>query len=210
VFGTDKTVTEKDDSKLSSSISEALHRMTGIGALTQDGRYYSLSKKVTARIDDINNLLNLKNVFLTRLHRKGGEFFEFYFMTLLEKYLTLFGKTVISNTTTGGSVDGGIDGIIEPVDCLGFKETIMVQMKNRLEETNETTVRGFWGSVCAHGGSRGIFATTSGFHSSALSFMNGIDNCVGVDGDKIFRMALECLYGIKKKDGKLTVDTRVV
>ena len=40
--------------------------------------------------------------------------------------------------------------------------------------------------------------------------MDSIDNCVGIDGDKIFSMACECLYGIKRRGGKLAVDTRVV
>lgn len=210
VFGTDKTVTEKDDNKLFAYISEALRRMTNDETLTNDGKYYSLSKKITARIDDVNNLLTLKEVFLTRLHRKGGEFFETYFMTLLGKYVSMHGKTVTSNTTTGGSMDGGIDGILETVDSLGFRETIMVQTKNRLETTNETTVRGFYGAVCARQGSRGIFATTSDFHYAAKGFLESIDNCVGVDGKKIFEMALETRYGIKKCGAELSVDEKII
>lgn len=210
VFGTDKTLTEKDDNKLFAYMGDALRRMVKDGALTQDGKYYSLSKKISARIDDISNVLTLKNVFLTRLHKKGGEFFENYFMTLLEKYVTLFGKTVTSNTTTGGSADGGIDGILETVDMLGFRETIMVQTKNRSDSTNETDVRGFWGAVCARQGSRGIFVTSSDFHYSARAFLDSIDNCVGVDGDKIFEMARMTHYGIKKIGVELTVDDRIL
>lgn len=210
IFGTDKTVTEKDDNKLFAYVSEALRRMTNDETLTQDGKYYALSKKVTARIDDVNNLLTLKSIFLTRLHRKGGEFFETYFMTLLEKYVSLHGKKVISNTTTGGSMDGGIDGILETTDTLGFRETIMVQTKNRHETTNETTVRGFYGAVCARQGSRGIFATSSDFHYGAKAFLESIDNCVGVDGDKIFEMALETRYGIKKCGAELSVDEKII
>ena len=210
VFGTDKTLTEKDDNKLFAYMGDALRRMVKDGALTLDGKYYSISKKISARIDDISNVLTLKNVFLTRLHKKGGEFFENYFMTLLEKYVTLFGKTVTSNTTTGGSADGGIDGILETVDMLGFRETIMVQTKNRSDTTNETDVRGFWGAVCARQGSRGIFVTSSDFHYSARAFLDSIDNCVGVDGDKIFEMARMTHYGIKKIGAELTVDDRIL
>ena len=210
VFGTDKTLTEKDDNKLFAYMGDALRRMVKDGALTLDGKYYSISKKISARIDDISNVLTLKNVFLTRLHKKGGEFFENYFMTLLEKYVTLFGKTVTSNTTTGGSADGGIDGILETVDMLGFRETIMVQTKNRSDSTNETDVRGFWGAVCARQGSRGIFVTSSDFHYSARAFLDSIDNCVGVDGDKIFEMARMTHYGIKKVGAELSVDDRIL
>ena len=107
-------------------------------------------------------------------------------------------------------MDGGIDGILETVDSLGFRETIMVQTKNRLETTNETTVRGFYGAVCARQGSRGIFATTSDFHYAAKGFLESIDNCVGVDGKKIFEMALETRYGIKKCGAELSVDEKII
>lgn len=210
IFGTEKTITEKDDNKMFSYMGDALRRMVKEGVLTQDGKHYSLSKKISVRIDDINNILTLRNVFLTRLYRKGGEFFENYFMTLLEKYVILHGKTVTSNTTTGGSADGGIDGILETVDSLGFRETIMVQTKNRSDTTNETAVRGFYGAVCAKQGSRGIFATSSDFHYSAKAFLDSIDNCVGVDGNKIFEMAMETHYGIKKTGSELTVDDKIL
>ena len=210
IFGTDKTLTEKDDNKLFTYMGDALKRMVKDGALTQNGKYYSISEKISVKIDDIKSILTLRDVFLARLYRKGGEFFEHYFMTLLEKYVTLNGKTVTSNTTTGGSDDGGIDGIIETVDSLGFRETIMVQTKNRSDTTNETTVRGFYGSVCAKQGSRGIFATTSDFHYSAKAFLDSIDNCVGVDGDKIFKMAMQMHYGIKKVGAELTVDDKIL
>lgn len=210
IFGTDKTLTEKDDNKLFTYMGEALRRMINEGVLNQDGKSYALAKKISVRLDDISNMLTLKSVFLTRLYKKGGEFFENYFMTLLEKYVTLHGKTVTSNTVSGGSSDGGIDGILETVDSLGFRETIMVQTKNRSDTVNETAVRGFYGAVCAKQGSRGIFATSSDFHYSATAFLDSIDNCVGVDGDKIFDMARETLYGIKLLDSELTVDDEII
>ena len=210
IFGTDKTVTEKDDSKLFSYMGEALRALVREGVLVQNGHLYSLARKTVARIDDINSMLDLRNSFLSKLHKKGGEFFENYFMTLLEKYVSSFGKTVISNTTTGGSADGGIDGIMETIDPLGFREKTMVQMKNRIETTVETTVRGFYGAVCAAQGTRGIFATTSDFHPSAEKFLKSIDNCVGVDGDMIFKMAVQTHYGIRKSGSDYLIDERII
>ncbi|MBQ7363625.1 MAG: restriction endonuclease [Clostridia bacterium] len=209
-LGTAGTLTERDDNILWSLIGKTLKRLESLGIIRLREGMYSVEQSKSAQLDDIDALLTLKGELLSRIHGRGGEFFEHYFMTLLGKYMVKHGKRVLSNKVMGGADDGGIDGIIDTEDSLGFKETIMVQMKNRLETTNETTVRGFWGSVCARGGSRGIFATTSDFHSSARDFMNSIDNCVGIDGDKIFSMACECLYGIKRKGGELAVDTRVV
>jgi hypothetical protein len=209
-FGTARTMTQKDDNILFSLIGKILKRLTSLGVIIHNGGMYSIARDKEAKLDDIDAILALKGDFLTRLHARGGEFFEHFFMTLIGKYLAKQGKTIVSNKVMGGVADGGIDGIVETVDPLGFRETVMVQMKNRLEDTNETTVRGFWGAVCAYQGSRGIFATTSCFHPSAAQFLNNIDNCVGIDGDMIFRMSCECLYGIKKRSGKYTVDSKIL
>ncbi len=205
-FGTDKTPSLKDDSTLHSLIGQILKRLTCSGLITlRDGKY-CIAPERHADIDDINAIVSLRADFINQLHAKGGEFFEHYIMTLLGKYLSKNGKTVLENRVQGGTQDGGIDGMLKTVDTLGFRETIMVQAKNRIELTSETTVRGFYGSVCAKQGSRGIFATTSDFHASATEFLNEIDNCVGVNGDMIFKMALECEYGIKRKGKKYKID----
>ena len=209
-FGTKKTLSLRDDNVLHSLISQQLKRLSSIGIIKEKNGLYSINEHAAARLDDIDAMLALKEDFLTRIHSKGGEFFEHFFMTLLARYLRNDGKTVISNKVSGGTADGGIDGVIETVDKLGFKEKTMVQMKNRIETTNETTVRGFYGAVCAYRGTRGIFATTSDFHPAAKVFLDGIDNCVGVDGSLIFEMAKECGYGITKKSGKYTIDTKII
>ena len=209
-FGTQKTVTHKDDGKLSEMVSETLSRLCRDGVIILKEGFYSLPERIRARLDDINGILSLKSDFKTKLYKRGGEYFEYYFMTLLEKYMQKHDKKVITSYVTGGSDDGGIDGIIETVDSLGFRETTMVQMKNRAENSSEIDVRGFYGAVCARQGSRGIFATTAGFHTSAISLLDSIPNCVGVDGDKIFSMAAEVGYGIKRSGGELTIDDKII
>ncbi len=210
IFGTDKTPTKRDDGKLYDFITKTLKRLISISVITFNGNYYALSEKAAARADDINALTTLKSEFLARLHAKGGEFFENYFMNLIAKYLTKNGKTVTECSTTGGSDDGGIDGIIKTRDTLGFRETIMVQTKNRNSITKETDIRGFYGAVCANRGTRGIYATTYTFHSAAEVFLDGIDECIGIDGERIFSMACECLYGIAKQSGKLIIDKKII
>ena len=209
-FGTKNTATTRDDGILYSLIGQVIKRLTDLHVIELNGSKYRIAPEKLARIDDINEIIELKSEFLTRLHVKGGEFFEHYIVTLLSRYLTKHGKTVTEGYVTGGTEDGGIDGIIKTTDALGFREVLMIQSKNRLVETKETDVRGFWGAVCAKQGSRGIFATTASFHPTAAKFLEGIDNCVGVDADKIFKMARECLYGIKKRDGKYFVDTNMI
>ncbi len=210
IFGTRATATQRDDNILYSYIGQILKRLVNERVLTYSDNTYSISKKRAASIGNIREILELKTEFLDRLHSKGGEFFEHYFITLLSKYLTKHGKTVTESLVVGGSADGGIDGIVKTVDCLGFRETVMVQTKNRASFTSETDVRGFYGAVCAKMGSRGIFATSSDFHSTATSFLNSIDNCIGVNGNKLFDMATECLFGIKKRNGKLIIDEKIL
>ena len=210
VFGTDKTASTKDDDVLHSFIGQLLKRLTSLGVIEFYDSRYRIAPEKLAKVGCITDMLALKGDFLQRLHSRGGEFFENYFMTLLGKYMSKQGKTVLENYTTGGAADGGIDGIIKIVDSLGFRETVMVQTKNRLEQTNETTVRGFYGAVCAAQGSRGIFATSSDFHPTAQKFLDGIDNCVGINDEKLFRMAIECGFGIKKKRGSYKLDYKVI
>ena len=210
IFGTKKTATQKDDHVLFSYLGQILKRLVNERTLVISGNRYAISNKKAAIIGDISSVLELKAEFLDRLHARGGEFFEHYFVTLLSKYLAKHGKTVTESYVTGGSSDGGIDGVVKTVDCLGFRETIMIQTKNRNTYASETDVRGFFGAVCAKMGSRGIFVTTSDFHSQAAAFLTSIDNCVGVNGDKIFDMATECAFGIKKRDGKYVIDEKVI
>ena len=209
-FGTDATSTMKDDNRLFTYTGQILKRLVTDGVFEYDGSVYSVIPERTAYIKDRKAMLELKSAFLSRIHSRGGEFFEHYFLTLLKKYLTHCGKTVTEAYVTGGSDDGGIDGVVKTVDSLGFRETMMVQMKNRVETTNETTVRGFYGAVCARQGSRGVFATISDFHPEATRLLESIDNCVGVNGDKIFSMACDTSYGILRDEARLKIDNGVI
>ncbi len=210
IFGTDKTVTRRDDDILSTYLGQLLKKLLAYGAIkSSEGNYY-ITDKVSSGVNDLNEMLSLKSEFIERLHSRGGEFFENYFMSLLSRYSEKHGKKILECYVTGGSADGGIDGVMKTEDSLGFREITMVQTKNRLEIATETDLRGFYGAVCAKRGTRGIYATTSDFHSSALGFTNELDDCVCIGGDKLFSMAIECYYGIKKSMGKLVIDSKVL
>ncbi len=209
-FGTDSTSTVRDDNRLFTYMGQILKRLVVEDVLEYDGAVYSVMPERSAYIKNRREMLDLKSAFLARVHSHGGEFFEHYFLNLLSKYLIHCGKTVTEAYVTGGSADGGIDCVVKIVDSLGFRETIMVQTKNRVETANETTVRGFYGAVCARQGSRGIFATISDFHPAATELLDSIDNCVGVNGDKIFSMACDTSYGIIREGTRLKIDSGVI
>lgn len=210
LFGTDKTATQKDDEILNDYIGRSTKKMLTAGIIVLQDGYYTLAPKISARVKDVNAILALKEEFLHRLHSRGGEFFEGYFMGLLKTYYQKNGKQIISCSVTGGSADGGIDGIIKTRDKLGFVETTMVQTKNRHEMSTETDVRGFYGAVYAKRGTRGIFATSSDFHYAASAFLEELDDCIGINGDQIFNMAIDCEYGIKRISNKLTLDEKII
>lgn len=209
-MGTDKTRTKTDDATLRSVTGTILKRLTQKGQLTLSGGRYTLVKPSnTATKASYEGEADVKKAFLTKLHGMGGAFFERFFMNLLDCYYKSTGKTVRYCQVVGGSEDGGIDGIIETVDDLGFREQTMVQTKCRGENhVTEKEVREFYGALCAKNGSRGIYATTSTFHYGALKFLSKIDNCVGVDGDRLFSIAQKCRYGVKKsKNGYILDDS---
>lgn len=208
-LGTDKTATMKDDDILATYMGQILKKMLDGNVITLVDGTYSLTPQISAKSDDVNELLTLKSEFIARIHVRGGEFFENYFMSLLKKYCMKHGKTVLECYVTGGSDDGGIDGVIKTEDSLGFRELVMVQTKNRLDLSSETDVRGFYGAVCAKRGTRGIFATTSDFHPVASAFLDSLDDCVGINGDKIFAMAIECSHGIKRTKNHLKLDEKI-
>jgi len=209
IFGADKTSSRKDNDTIASFLGQILKKLMKYGTIKAENDRFMLSERVSANAHNINELMSLKADFLTKLHSKGGEFFESYFMTLLSKYSKAEGKKVLECYVTGGSEDGGIDGVMKTEDSLGFREVTMVQTKNRLDIATETDVRGFYGAVYAKRGTRGIFAITSDFHPSAQSFLEALDDCIGVNGDVIFRMATKCLYGIKKQGKKYVVDNKL-
>ena len=210
VFKTDTTPSDSDDRILYNYMGQILRRLTELNVIEIIDGKYTLKTEARANIDDISGMLELKERFLARIHSKGGEFFEHYIMTLLKKNAEAHGKVVTECRVTGGSADGGIDGVIKTTDYLGFRETVLVQAKNRTDMTSETKVRSFLGSVYASGGAKGIYATTSDFHPGAKLLLAGIDNCIGVNGEDIFKMACSTMYGIRKKSGKLVIDNKIL
>ena len=140
------------------------------------------------------------------IHTKGGEWFESYCVRLLRAYYLSEGKLVDEGFVTGGSDDGGIDGVIHTTDDLGYRETVLMQMKNRHAVMTAKDVREFYGAVCAENGSRGIFITLSSFHPEAQKLLDKVDNLTGVNGDKLFEIARRCKLGLLEKSGRLCID----
>ena len=167
----------------------------------------------------------LQEAFLHRLHRLGGEYFEYYSVYLLEKYSRMNGRRLESLRITAGERDGGIDGEIELTDKLGFRETIYIQAKNwdpskgdeKLWVVGETLLQQFIGAcVCRQAKEgkqhcRGIFITTSRFTPEAKKILSDTsDKFVGYDGVDLYETAKECAFGIVKKNGEWVLDEELL
>ena len=167
----------------------------------------------------------LQDAFLSRLHKLGGEYFEYYSVYLLEKYSRMNGRRLESLRITGGDHDGGIDGEIELTDRLGFRETIYIQAKNwdpskgdeKLWVVGETLLQQFIGAcVCRQAKEgkqhcRGMFITTSRFTPDAKKLLdNTSDKFVGYDGNDLYETAKECSCGLLKKNGEWVLDEELL
>ena len=204
---------EEKNLVLRSILGQVLARLEDEGHIVRIGEKICLSDNLDYPSTELGSYLreaalggDTEKFFLKSIHTMGGEWFEFYAVELLEKYFIECGKTIISASVCGGSDDGGIDGIIETEDWLGFKETILMQMKNRNAIITPKDVREFYGAVCAEQGSRGLYITISSFHSDAHALLDKVDNLIGLDGHRIFLIAEKCGYGLKYVEGNLRID----
>ena len=202
------TQSTKDDAIVKSTIGVALSDMEKAGLIVKEGSLYV----ATPKLNKNSKIWKGRTKFLDTIHSLGGYFFEEYTVRLLERYYTMLGYNVTRAERTGGSEDGGVDGILEVIDQFGFEEKILIQCKNRTSSNTVTTkeIREFYGCVCALGGTRGIYSTTTRFHCEAEELLHSIHNCVGIDGDAIFRIAKKTGYGIKNVNGEDVIDTQVI
>ena len=209
-FGTDKTLSLRDDYSLRTIAGGTLAALIYDGTLEIVGSKYVKSCEKCANLDTPLPENEFKPIFFKQLFLMGGRFFESFVGNLLDKYYTLSNKMVVYCDVTGGSDDGGIDIVLETVDYLGFGEKIVAQTKCRdRAHVTEKEVREFYGALTALAGSRGIYATTSVFHEGARRLLKTLDNCVGIDGDKLFELVEKTAYGVVACRGGYRFDENV-
>ena len=185
-FGTNSTVTNKDDNRLRAYVGEYLNTCERKGTVTVENGAYYLSKETESIIDSYDN-------FIGTLNSKGGENFERFGAMLLRAFYEKAGVTVDECKVTGGSDDGGIDIVVRTTDKLGFKEFICVQAKARRNaHVTLKEVREFIGAMHTQGGTKGIYLTTSVFHEDAKRLIEDVHNVTAIDGAILYKIAKEC------------------
>ena len=212
-FGTDKTPSRDDDNALRGVVGRVLLALEKDGHLVKTQRGWRPASKDRYPATELGGWLrqaamggDVKKCFLEAIHTKGGEWFEYYCVNLMRSYYERSGKIVDAGSVTGGSNDGGIDGIIHTTDDLGYRETILMQMKNRHVIMTPKDLREFYGAVCAEHGTRGIFISLGGFHIEAQRFIERVDNLTGLDGDRLFEIAGKCGMGLREQAGRMVLD----
>lgn len=167
----------------------------------------------------------LREKFLHRLRSLGGDYFEYYSVYLLERYSRKNGRRMESFCVSGGDLDGGIDGLIEVTDPIGFRETIYIQSKNwnpdrgneKFWVVGENLLQQFLGACLCRKvrdgkqHTRGIFITTSYFTPEAKRILKEMsDSVVGYDADDVFEAAKECEFGLIRKNGTWQLDEELL
>jgi restriction system protein len=146
-------------------------------------------------IDDAYKLLQQKlvNDLLEQIAAKSPGFFESLVIKLLVKMN--YGGSESDARVTGGSGDGGIDGLINE-DRLGL-DRIYVQAKRWQDKVGTPSIRDFVGSLAGAGAHKGVFITTSSFQSGVKEFLRGVQQrVVLIDGQRLAELCIEFEIGV--------------
>jgi len=157
----------------------------------------------------------LSQDLLSRVKECSSFFFEHLVVGLLVKmgYGDFTRKSTGKAKTTGGSNDGGIDGII-PQDKLGL-DTVYIQAKKWENVVSRPEIQKFVGALEGVRARKGIFLTTSTFSEGAKNYVKNIDKkVVLIDGERLVELmidndigvALATSYQIKKIDSDYFTD----
>lgn len=98
---------------------------------------------------------------------------------------------------TGGTGDGGIDGIIS-LDKLGL-EKIYVQAKRWQGTVGRPELQAFYGALAGQKAKRGIFITTSSFTTQAKDFAKTVEGMVLIDGVKLVQLMMDNEIGVTSR-----------
>lgn len=200
-----------DERTIRAAIDETLDELVRERSISTDGEVYALCTDFSSRsFQIVEDERQLKQDFLEKLRERGGGFLESFAANLLEKYYHLTGRDVLLCEVTGGSVDGGVDAVIETRDELGFYDTVMIQTKCRTSGfISEKEAREFFGAMTAKGATRGIYVTTTDFHAGAKQFMSSVPHLVGIGGEVLFELAKRTSYGIRKGKKGYMIDANI-
>jgi restriction system protein len=135
---------------------------------------------------------------LSRVRQGTPAFFERVIVQLLMKMNYGGSVDALDSALTGGSGDGGIDGVIDQ-DPLGL-DRIYVQAKRygAGSVVGRPEVQGFVGSLVGLQASKGVFVTTSTFSRQALDYARSLQQrVILIDGARLTELMVEFGVGVR-------------
>ncbi len=139
---------------------------------------------------------------LQRLRNGTPAFFEKAVVLLLNAMRYGGGSVVdLEKALTGGSGDGGIDGVIDQ-DILGL-DRIYVQAKRYAGDNcvGPGAIRDFFGSLDMKKASKGVFVTSSSFSSNAKDTAEKLGKrIVLIDGEQLARLMIRHSVGCRVEE----------
>lgn len=157
--------------------------------------------EVSDPVEDIENAVDRieKSVgqdLLLRLRESHPDFFEQAVVDLLLKMG--YGGAPERGRRIGGSNDEGVDGLINQ-DTLGLDQ-VYIQAKRYKEGNNvgREAIQAFVGALHGFGASRGVFLTTSGFSTGAISYAQKVPSrIILINGQQLVDLMIAHRVGIQ-------------
>ena len=167
-----------------------LKRLVDSGEINKKGSVFSIKKKLTER--EKLNRLNPQSLVVATVEM------------LTEFYKKAHDMKIVVSKATDGPADGGIDGVIEYENKMGYREKAILQVKccldNKEKYVKQCEIREFQGvfSVTPDA-TTAIFVTNGKYHKDTEKFVRSCKRFILIDGEKWCQVAEKCGYKIKEE-----------
>lgn len=151
----------------------------------------SPQERIDAALKEIRETLTVE--LLRELKKASPAFFERAVLQLLAALSPVPART----RHTGGSGDGGIDGIIE-LDHLGL-ERVYVQAKRVAKNVTPADIRDFCGALGINKASKGVLLTTGTFTAQAIEHADRAQQTIRlVNGQELASLMIDFGIGVSR------------
>jgi len=150
----------------------------------------SPDERIDAAMEELND--SLSSELLEVIGAADPIFFERLVLDVL--HAMGYGKSRSDLQQTVASGDGGIDGIIT-LDRLGLEKVYVQAKRWNAGTVGRPEIQKFVGALAGHGGTRGVFITTSVFSADARKYVEHLPGSVVlIDGKQLASLMIE--YGV--------------
>ena len=149
-------------------------------------------ERIEEAVLELNESLSAE--LLAQILEASPDFFERMVLDLLVKMD--YGVTRSEIQQTGGSGDGGIDGVIA-LDKLGLEKVYIQAKRWSNKVVGRPHIQSFYGALAGRRSTRGVFLTTSTFSKEAHTYAKQVsDSIVLVDGARLTDLMIDHEVGV--------------